>query len=185
MSAARQRGAISAPRLFRDTAEAAAAAWSAPLDPGAAARAAGQLHASVRWLCAAVAILAAADGYPVLDRCLRRLQAAWHCTAALNAPECGQGDGSEHGDLMCAAARYLAGTWSQRRPGKGQHDADLVGLAGITAALARAATALAVQQPGIQAAASLNAASECLDAAGGLLSAAVPGVCLPVRQVTR
>lgn len=185
MSAARRREAISAPGLFRDTAEAATAAWSEQLDASAASRAAGQLHATIRWLWAAVAILAAADGYPVLDRCLRCLQAAWDCTAALSAPECGQGDGSEHGDLLCAAARYLAGTWSQRRPGQGKQEADLSGLAGITAALARAAMALAGQQPGTQGAVNLIAASECLDEARGMLSAAAPGVCLTARQAKR
>jgi hypothetical protein len=173
MNAARQREAISAPQLFLDTAQAAAAAWAEPLYPDAAARAAGQLRAAVRWLYAAVAILAAADGYPVLDSCQRHLQAAWRCTAALNAPECGQGDGSSHGDLLCAAARYTAGTWSQRRPGQGHRDADLAALAFITDALARAALALACQQPGTPAAASLSAAAGCLDTASGLLPAAV------------
>ena len=172
MSTARQREAISAPLLFRDTAEAAAAAWSAPLYPDAAARAAGQLHAALRWLCAAVAILAAADGYPVLDACLRRLQSAWRCTAALHAPECGQGTGPEHGDLLCAAARYLAATLAQRKPGQGHHDADLAGLAAITAALARTALALAGQQPHTRASSRLSAASGYLQAASALLSAA-------------
>ena len=171
MNAARQREAISAPQLFLDTAQAAAAAWAAPLNPDAAARAAGQLHAAVRWLYAAVAILAAADGYPVLDRCQRELQAAWRRTAALHAPECGQGDGSSHGDLLCSAARYMTGTWSQRRPGQGHRETDLAGLAGITGALARAALALARQQPGTAAAASLTAAAGCLGTASGLLPA--------------
>jgi len=172
MSAARQREAISAPLLFRDTAEAAAAAWSAPLYPDAAARAAGQLHAALRWLCAAVAILAAADGYPVLDGCLRRLQSAWRCTAALHAPECGQGTGPEHGDLLCAAARYMAATLAQRKPGQGHRDADLAGLAAVTAALARTALALAGQQPQTRDGSRLSAASGCLQAASGLLSEA-------------
>lgn len=173
MSAARQREAISAPLLFRDTAEAAAAAWSAPLYPDAAARAAGQLHAALRWLCAAVAILAAADGYPVLDGCLRRLQSAWRCTAALHAPECGQGTGPEHGDLLCAAARYMAATLAQRKPGQGHRDADLAGLAAVTAALARTALALAGQQPRTRAGSRLGAASGYLQAASGQLSHAL------------
>lgn len=179
MSAARRREAISAPLLFQDTAEAAAASWSAPLSPDAAARAAGQLHAAVRWLCAAVAILAAADGYQVLDGCLRRLQSAWRCTSALHAPECGQGTGPEHGDLLCAAARYMAATLAQRKPGQGDRDADLAGLAAITAALARAALALAGQQPGTRASSRLSAASGCLQAASGLLSATADGAGQP------
>ena len=185
MNAARQREAISAPQLFLDTAQAAAAAWSVPLDSDAAARAAGQLHAAIRWLCAAVAILAAADGYPVLDACQRQLQAAWRRTAALHAPECGQGDGSGHGDLLCAAARYMAGTWSQRRPGHGHRVSDLAGLAGITEALARAALAQAGQQPGTPPAASLTAASGCLDAASELLSADVSETSRPAISQRR
>jgi|GEM_PF-4332677 len=185
MSATRQREAISALQLFLGTAEGAAAAWSAPLDPGTVARAAGQLHAAVRWLSAAIAILAAADAYPVLDGCQRRIQAAWRCTAALHAPECGQGDGSGHGDLLCAAARYTAGTWSQRRPGQGQPDTDLAGLAGITAALARAARALARQQPRTPAAASLSAASSHLDTASGLLQTAASHARCPAAAQRR
>jgi hypothetical protein len=85
----------------------------------------------------------------------------------------GQGTGPEHGDLLCAAARYMAATLAQRKPGQEHRDADLAGLAAITAALARTALALAGQQPQTRACSRLSAASGCLQAASRQLSAAV------------
>ena len=152
---------MSAAGLLREAADAAEASWRGPMSPAEADRAAAQLRAVVRALCAACCQLAAADAQ--LLPCAIALLSAWRLASGLTgygAPE--PGEGGEYGDVACAAARYLLYE-AARRQLRAVPTAESAELAAAAGSLAGAAACLAAQ-PGTQAA-QLRAVSAALAAA--------------------
>jgi hypothetical protein len=165
-----QRGPAPA-QLLREAADAAAIGWSGRLYPQAAERAVVHLRLTIRMLCAVVADAATMSEHDVLLDGMRCLLMAWRCSAG---DETGTGQDAEAngigeaGNVLIAAARYLAAAWFDDSLGACS-PAELAALGSAVQAVARAAQALA-RNARPHPSERLNMASTWLDMAAACLA---------------